>query len=114
MAHKNPRTVNELLIHLKADLEQTLADYDKATQLRAKKMIRETEQIRTYIELLENKQDTTDLNSRSLRKLNKILVWQKKPGKKDLTQRKQQDRLEDHFQELQKVLVGLLSRRFKY
>ena len=114
MASKGPRTVNEILPHLKADLEKTLAEYDKATKLRAQKMLRETEQIKTYLELLESKSDDVKLTGRHLKKLHKLLAWEVRLHKKDLTHRRQQDSLEDHFLELQKVLVGLISRRFKY
>jgi hypothetical protein len=114
MACKNMKIVDEILPQLKADLEKTLVEYEKAAKMRAIKMTRETEQIKTYVELLESKSEEVTFNGRSLRRLNKLLAWQKKSRRKDLAHRKQQDRLEDHFQELQKVLVGMLSKRFKY
>jgi hypothetical protein len=104
----------EYLPHLKTDLEKTLSAYRKATALRAKKMDQDMEQIKVYLDLLENRNDKVKLSPAAIKKLHNVLTWEPKNGRKNATHRKQQDQLEKHFVELQKVLVGLISKRFKY
>jgi len=104
----------DYLPRLKADLEKTLTAYRKAAALRARKIEQDTEQIKVYLEILENRRDKIKLSPATSKKLHGVLSWEPKNGRKNATHRKQQDQLEKHFQELQKVLVGLISRRFKY
>jgi hypothetical protein len=100
----------DILPRIKADLEKTLAAYGKVTQLRQKKMEQDIEQIKVYLNILENQTNDVTLKNRNAREINRILSWKEK----NTSHRKQQDELEDHFLELQKILVGLISKRFKY
>jgi hypothetical protein len=105
---------NDYVPRLKADLEKTLLDYQKATTLRAKRMEQDMEQIKVYLDILENRPEFLNLSSSATKKLHDVLSWKPKSTRKNSTHRKQQDQLEEHFLELQKVLVGLISKRFKY
>jgi hypothetical protein len=111
MTRKDQETTKAILPLLKADVQKTLEMYKKTVELRAKKIEQDMEQIKTYVNILENAQDAK-LNPRVLKKLNKVLSWEMKSQKK--TCRQQQDQIENHFLELQKSLVGLISKRFKY
>jgi hypothetical protein len=100
----------DILPRIKADLENTLAAYGKITQLRQKKMEQDLDQIKVYLNILENQSNSVTLKNRSAQKINRLLSWESK----NTSHRKRQDELEDHFLELQKILVGLISKRFKY
>jgi hypothetical protein len=104
----------DYLPRLKADIEHTLSDYHKATSLRAKKIEQDMEQIKVYLEILENREGRVKLSPRASRKLQGLLNWRPKTPRRKSTHRKRQDQLEDHFVEIQKALVGLISKRFKY
>jgi hypothetical protein len=104
----------DFLSRLKADLEKTMAAYQAVDSLRAKKISQDLEQIKVYLNILENQRDSIKLNGKNSRKINRLLAWKAKTKKKNIAYRKQQDQLEDHFLELQKALVGLISKRFKY
>jgi hypothetical protein len=104
----------DYLPRLKTDLEKTLSAYRKATELRARKMDQDMEQIKVYLDLLENRGDKVKLSPAALKKLQGVLSWEPKNGRKNAMHRKQQDQLEKHFIELQKVMVSLISKRFKY
>jgi hypothetical protein len=104
----------DFLPRLKADLEKTMAAYSRVDQLRAKKIEQDLEQIKVYLNILENQRDTIKLNNKNSRKMSRLLAWKAKAEKKSLPYNKQQDQLEKHLLELQKALVGLISRRFKY
>ncbi len=104
----------DYLPRFKKDLEKTLAAYRKATALRAQKIDQDMEQIKVYLDLLESRHDKIKLDPAAVKKLQGVLSWEPKNGRKNSTHRKQQDQLERHFLELQKALVGLISKRFKY
>jgi hypothetical protein len=103
----------ELLSRLKRELEETLHGYRKAAELRSKKIEQEREQIEVYVDLLENKLEMIKLNRHQIKKIDKVLSRKSKIAKISGARRKQ-DLLEDRFLELQKLLVNLLSKRFKY
>jgi glycerophosphoryl diester phosphodiesterase len=104
----------DYLPRLKADIEHTIAAYRKASDLRARKIEQDLEQIKVYFEILEQRRDKVTLSQGASKKLNGVLTWKPKNPRKNPTHRKHQDQLEKHFFEIQKVLVGLISKRFKY
>ena len=114
MAEVDKDKINELLLLLKADLHKTLDTYKKTTADRARKIEQDLEQIRVYFEILEISDRNIDLNARYVRKINRLLSWTKKVSAKNITLKKQQDRFEDHFLEIQKILVDLLSNKFSH
>jgi len=107
-------TIAELLIAIKEELDKTLKAYEQTRDLRAKKIEQDLKQIDVYLDILQNRADSAKLSEQSLRRLNRLLNWSPKTRGKQKAHRKQQDQLEDHFLELQKLLVGLLSKGFKY
>jgi hypothetical protein len=114
MAAAEHEMTEELLARLKRELEETLNMYRKVAALRSKKIEQEREQIEVYLDVLENKLEAVKLNKQQVRKIDKLLAIKPKSAGKQKTHRKQQDRLEDRFLEIQKLLVDLISKRFKY
>jgi hypothetical protein len=114
MGSKEINISRDYLPRLKADLEKTISSYKKATSFRAKKIEQDMEQIKIYLDILENRPDSIKLAPGASKKLRDVLSWQPRDGKRNATHRRQQDQLEKHFLELQKVLVSLISKRFKY
>jgi hypothetical protein len=104
----------DILLRLKRELEQTLDVYRKVAALRSKKIEQEREQIEVYLDVLENKLEAVKLNKQQVKRIDKILAAKPKPAEEHKTHRKQQDQLEDRFLEIQKLLVDLISKRFKY
>ncbi len=114
MAEIDKEKTRELLLLIKADLQKTLDIYRKATVDRAKKIEQDLEQINVYFEILESGEKSRTLNARIIKKINRLISWTDKAKTKSTTLKKQQDRFEDHFREIQKTLVILLSNKFKY
>lgn len=102
----------EILKRLKDELAKTLEDYKKIVALRTKKIEQDRQQIGVYFDILENEIEGIKLNSKHSKKIDKVLSWKADPVTKSHS--KQQDQLEDHLIELQKLLVNLISKRFKY
>ncbi len=114
MAPAAKKSPEELLAGLKAELEEALDAYRKIVSLRAKKIEQEREQVEVYLGVLEDKLEKIRLTKRNLRKIGKVLSPKPKPKGKRETYRRQQDKLEDRFLEIQKLLVNLISKGFKY
>ncbi len=112
MATAEQVMTEDMLLRLKRELEQTLDVYRKVAALRSKKIEQEREQIEVYLDVLENKLEAVKLNKQQVKRIDKILAT--KPKEKHKTHRKQQDQLEDKFLDIQKLLVDLISKRFKY
>ena len=104
-------TQKEILRRLKADIDKTLDAHRKIIELQGKKIEQDLEQVRVYLNILETGQDVK-LNARVLKKLDKVLAWKLKD--RNLAYCETQDKLESHFRDLQKALVGLISKKFKY
>jgi hypothetical protein len=100
----------DLLSRLKSELEKTEGAYGKVVSLRAKKIEQDREQIGVYLDILQSEISDIKINAKNSKKIDKVLSW--KPKHKSC--RKQQDELENHLLELQKLLVSLISKRFKY
>ncbi len=107
----NPR---ELLHRLKDDLEKTLEAHRAIVDLRSKKLEQDREQFGTYFKILESENEGIKLNPKNTKKIDKVLSWKSKYDHKLQSHSIQQEALEDHLLELQKILVNLLSKRFKY
>jgi uncharacterized tellurite resistance protein B-like protein len=107
-------TIAELLAAIKEELDRTINSYEQARDLRAKKIEQDLKQVDVYLDILQNRSESARLNERSLRRINGLLTWSPKTRGKQKAYSKQQDQLEKHLIELQKLLVGLLSKRFKY
>jgi hypothetical protein len=101
---------NNLLARLKSELEKTHEEYCKVISLRSRKIEQDREQIGVYLGILENQLTGIKLNDKISKKIEKVLSW--KMSQRPC--RKQQDELETHLLELQKILVNLISKRFKY
>jgi hypothetical protein len=104
----------ELIRRLKDDLEKTLEAHRTIINFRARKMEQDREQLGVYFKILESETEGIKLNSNILNKINKTLAWNAKVDNKIKKHSEQQDAIEKHLLELQKVLVNLLSKRFKY
>jgi hypothetical protein len=102
----------EILQRIKDDLAKTLEAHKKIELLRAKKLEQDCQQIGVYFDVLESEIKAIRLNSKNSKKIEKILSWKSDPVNKN--HNRQQDQLEDHLIELQKLLVNLISKRFKY
>ena len=57
----------DYLPRLKVDLEKTLTAYRKATALRARKIEQDLEQIKVYLDILENRPDKIKLKPATLK-----------------------------------------------
>lgn len=104
----------ELLPQLEAEMRKTIAAYHDNAGLRAKKIEQDLKQIEVYLEILQNRAEGAKLTEQNLKRLGKALSWKPKTRGHHKSYRKQQDQFEDHFLEIQKILVGILSKRFKY
>jgi hypothetical protein len=104
----------ELIRRLKDDLEKTLEAHRTIINFRSKKMEQDREQLGVYFKILESETESIKLNPNISNKINKTLAWKVKFDNKTKNHNKQQEAIEKHFLELQKVLVNLLSKRFKY
>jgi len=100
----------ELLNRLKSEFEKTEEAYGKVVSLRAKKIEQDREQIGVYLEILKGELADIKINAKNSKKIDKVLSWKSKQKSCD----KQQDELEKHLLELQKLLVSLISKRFRY
>jgi len=109
--HDIPR---EVLPRLKDVLNRTLAAYEKSSELREQKIEQDLEQVKVYLNVLENQSDEIKLSPRMSKKLEELFSWEPRAKRKNASHRRQQDQLEDHFIEIQKVLVALISKRYKY
>lgn len=103
-----------LLTSLKENLNQTLLQYKQAAALRAKKMDQDLEQIGVYLKIIEAQCKELKLSPFNMRKFRQLLAWKPRENSNKFAYRKKQDSLEDHFLELQKFLVGIISKKFKY
>ena len=101
----------DFLSRLQADIAKTIEANKKIIDLRAKKIEQDLEQVKVYLNVLESQKDIK-LNSGATKKLEKVLSWKLKGKAK--TYCDQQSELEKHFLDLQKNLVGLISKKFKY
>ena len=109
--HNNRDMLKDILPRLNADMAKTLESHKKIVDLRTKKIEQDFEQVHVYLNVLENQKDIK-LDSRAIKKLDKVLSW--KPKAKAKTYSDKQRELEKHFLDLQKYLVGLISKKFKY
>jgi hypothetical protein len=107
----NQDIIKDILSRLKADMAKTLEAHKKIVAFQAKKIEQDLEQVHVYLNVLESQKDIK-LDSRAIKKLDKLLSW--KPKGKAKTFSDKQKELERHFLDLQKYLVGLISKKFKY
>ena len=104
----------KLLASLRDALDKTLEQYRKAAALRAKKMDQDLEQIEVYMKIIETRCKELKLSPHNSRKLRRLLSWKPRASVSKYSYRRHQDALENHFLELQKLLVGIISKKFKY
>jgi hypothetical protein len=109
--HNNQDMLKNILPRLNADMAKTLEARKRIVDLRAKKIDQDLGQVNVYLNILENQKDIK-LNPRAIKKLDKLLSW--KPKGKAKTYADKQKELEKHFLDLQKFLIGLISKKFKY
>jgi len=114
MNPKQNELPRDFLPRLKADINRTLAARKKACALREQKIEQDLEQVKVYLNILESQKGNIRLGSKVSRKLEGLFSWKPKINSKNISPRKQQDQLEEHIIEIQKVLVGLISKRFEH
>ena len=108
---KNQDHSEDILPVLRSEIDKTIDAYKNIVALRSQKIEQDIEQINVYFKLLENQKDLK-LKKGMQKKIAKVLSWQFTEDGKTLKHR--QESYEQHFLDLQKSLVSLISKKFQY